>query len=71
MEMLYGNMAEIKLPREETFNGTNDSNNITLESVRELERYEQSLQTNIAQIVEKNEDEFVIRAYVENLKRKR
>ena len=53
MEMLYGNMAKIELIEEETFNGTNDSNNITLESARELERYEQSLQTNIAQIVEK------------------
>ena len=71
--MLYGNMAEIELPGEETFNGTNDSNNINLESSRELERYEQSLQTNIAQIVEKNEDEdeFVIRAYVVKFEKKK
>ena len=51
--MLYGNMAEIELPREEIFNGRNNFNNINLESARELERYEQSLQTNIVQIVKK------------------
>ena len=28
MEILYGNMAEIVIPREETFNGINDFNNI-------------------------------------------
>ena len=43
MELLYGNMAEIVLPGEETFNGRNDFNNINLESARELKRYEQSL----------------------------
>ena len=71
--MLYGNMAKIELPGEENFNGRNDFNNINLKSARELERYEQSLQTNIAQIDKKDEDEdeFVIKAYVENLKRKR
>ena len=69
MEMLYGNMAKIVLPREETFNGTNDSNNITIEFARELER----LNNPCKLIVEKNEDEdeFVIKAYVESLKRKK
>ena len=68
MEMLYGNMAEIVLPGEEIFNGRNDFNNINLESAREIEKYEQPLQTNIAQIVEKDvdEDEFIIKAYVES-----
>ena len=70
MEMLYGNMAEIVIPKEETFNGMNDFNNINLESARVLERYEQSLHTNIAQIVEKDEDKFIFKAYVESLKKK-
>ena len=46
--MLYGNVAEIELSGEENFNGRNDFNNINLESARELERYEQYLQNNIA-----------------------
>ena len=64
---------KFELPGEETFNRRNDFNNINLESARELERYEQSLQTNIAQIVKKDEDEdeFVIKAYVDNLKKRR
>ena len=51
----------------------NDFNNINIESARELEKYEQLMQTNIAQIVDKNEDEdeFIIIAYVENLKKRR
>ena len=51
----------------------NDFNNINIESARELEKCEQSMQTNIAQIVDKNEDEdeFMIRTYVENLKKRR
>ena len=40
MEMLYGNMAKIVLPREETFNGRNELINVNLESTRELEKYE-------------------------------
>ena len=36
MEMLYGNMAEIVLSREVTFNGRNELNNVNLESAREL-----------------------------------